>query len=193
VWCIWRVLFIHDWRQWVASAKSILWVWRSSSNRRWQVYLQDQVPSKGFVVAGCQWKQHKQTSVFKAGLAVNKEVYISKCLPVLHKFIQKHHKSCLGLIWRLHTTQRYVGSIRRTHRKKIQENYTDTADWRILGEKEVLYSNNYRPKDIKSLMAVLDQKIAEVYWNYGNSQSHERGASKGPQTGCNFFLQVICV
>jgi hypothetical protein len=28
---------------------------------------------------------------FKAGLAVTKEVYISKCLPVLHKFIQKHH------------------------------------------------------------------------------------------------------
>jgi hypothetical protein len=43
---------------------------------------------------------------FKTGLAVNKEVYISKCLPILHKFIQKHHKkSCSGLIWRLHITQ----------------------------------------------------------------------------------------
>jgi hypothetical protein len=30
---------------------------------------------------------------FKAGLAVKKEVYISKSLPVLHKFIQKHHKN----------------------------------------------------------------------------------------------------
>jgi hypothetical protein len=29
----------------------------------------------------------------KAGLAVNKEVYISKCLPVLYTFIQKHHKN----------------------------------------------------------------------------------------------------
>jgi hypothetical protein len=28
---------------------------------------------------------------FKAGIAVNKEVYIFKCLPVLHKLIQKHH------------------------------------------------------------------------------------------------------
>jgi hypothetical protein len=28
----------------------------------------------------------------KAGLAINKEVFISKCLPVLHKCIQKHHK-----------------------------------------------------------------------------------------------------
>jgi hypothetical protein len=30
---------------------------------------------------------------FKAGLAVKKEVYISKCLAVLHKFIQQHHKN----------------------------------------------------------------------------------------------------
>jgi hypothetical protein len=46
---------------------------------------------------------------FKAGLAVNKEEYISKCLPVLHKFIHKQKqtkKSCSYLIWRLHTTQR---------------------------------------------------------------------------------------
>jgi hypothetical protein len=45
---------------------------------------------------------------FKAGLAVNKDVYISKYLPVLYKFIQKHHKNekivFLG----------YVGPIRRT-------------------------------------------------------------------------------
>jgi hypothetical protein len=42
--------------------------------------------------------------------AVNKELYIFKCLPVLHKFIQKHHKekkkSYAGLIWRLHIMQR---------------------------------------------------------------------------------------
>jgi hypothetical protein len=30
---------------------------------------------------------------FKAGLAINKKVCIPKCLPVLHKFIQKHHKT----------------------------------------------------------------------------------------------------
>jgi hypothetical protein len=30
---------------------------------------------------------------FKAGLAVNKEVYISKYLPVLDKIIQKHQKN----------------------------------------------------------------------------------------------------
>jgi hypothetical protein len=36
---------------------------------------------------------------FKAGLAVNKEVYISKCLPVLHKFIQKQHKNKKIVFW----------------------------------------------------------------------------------------------
>jgi hypothetical protein len=30
--------------------------------------------------------------VFKSGLAVNREVYITKCLPVIHKFIKKHYK-----------------------------------------------------------------------------------------------------
>jgi hypothetical protein len=28
-----------------------------------------------------------------AGLTVNKEVYLSKCLPLLHKCVQKHHKN----------------------------------------------------------------------------------------------------
>jgi hypothetical protein len=36
---------------------------------------------------------------FKASLAVNKEVYISKCVPVLHKFIQKHHKNEKIVFW----------------------------------------------------------------------------------------------
>jgi hypothetical protein len=45
---------------------------------------------------------------FNAGLAVNKEVYISKCLRVVQKLIQKHHKNekKSGLIKRLHTTQK---------------------------------------------------------------------------------------
>jgi hypothetical protein len=30
--------------------------------------------------------------LFKSGLAVNEELYISKCLPVLLKFIPKHKK-----------------------------------------------------------------------------------------------------
>jgi hypothetical protein len=35
----------------------------------------------------------------KAGLAVNKELYISKCLPVLHRFIQKHYKNEKIVFW----------------------------------------------------------------------------------------------
>jgi hypothetical protein len=37
--------------------------------------------------------------VFFVGLAVNKEVHISQCLPVLHKFIQKHHKKEKIVFW----------------------------------------------------------------------------------------------
>jgi hypothetical protein len=36
---------------------------------------------------------------FKADLAVNKEVYISKCQPILHKIIQKHHKNEKIVFW----------------------------------------------------------------------------------------------
>jgi hypothetical protein len=43
---------------------------------------------------------------FKASLAVTKEVYLSKCLAVVHKCIQKHHKNKKIVFWRLHTTQR---------------------------------------------------------------------------------------
>jgi hypothetical protein len=37
---------------------------------------EDQALTEGFVVTGCQRKWHKRSSVFKAGLAVYKEVYI---------------------------------------------------------------------------------------------------------------------
>jgi hypothetical protein len=36
---------------------------------------------------------------FKVGLAVKKEVYISKCLPVLQKSIQKYHKNEKIVFW----------------------------------------------------------------------------------------------
>jgi hypothetical protein len=41
----------------------------------------------------------KVSKFFKAGLAVNKEVYISKCRPVLHKCIQKHHSNEKIVFW----------------------------------------------------------------------------------------------
>jgi hypothetical protein len=36
---------------------------------------------------------------FKAGIAVNFKMSISKCLPILHKFIQKHHKNKKIVFW----------------------------------------------------------------------------------------------
>jgi hypothetical protein len=54
---------------------------------------------------------------FKAGLPVNKEVYIFKCLPVLHTFIQKHHKNEKIVFWLDLASAHYagyVGPIRRT-------------------------------------------------------------------------------
>jgi hypothetical protein len=45
---------------------------------------------------------------FKADLAVKKEVYISKYLPVLHKFIQKHHKNEKIVPWSNVASAHYV-------------------------------------------------------------------------------------
>jgi hypothetical protein len=54
----------------------------------------------------------------KAGLAVKKEVYICKCLPVLYKLIQKHNKNDNIMFWPDLTSaplrKGYVGTIRRT-------------------------------------------------------------------------------
>lgn len=36
---------------------------------------------------------------FNSGLAVNKEVYITKCLPVLDTFIKKHHQHDEVVFW----------------------------------------------------------------------------------------------
>jgi hypothetical protein len=56
---------------------------------------------------------------FKASIAVNKEMYISKCLPVLHKFIQNHHKNKKVVFWPELASATYakdigIGLIRRT-------------------------------------------------------------------------------
>jgi hypothetical protein len=137
------------------------WVWRSPSNRGCQVYLQAQVPSAGFVVAGCQWKWHKRTSVFQS-------VYISKCLPVLHKFIQKHHKTkyCF-LAWFYVCTctlrKEYVGPIRRPKNWirskgiKCTKRPTDAVDRKILDELEkfVLSSGDCVIGDWSSGLAVI--------------------------------------
>jgi hypothetical protein len=106
-----------------------------------------------------------ETVFFKAGLAVNKEVYSFKCLPVLH------------LTWFGICTLRkgYVGLIRRTKNlilpkgRKSNKRPTYTADQKILGELEreglqqQLSSKSCKVLDDK------DQKRAEVHWNYGNS------------------------
>jgi hypothetical protein len=52
-------------------------------------------------LSSCQWKRHKRTSVFRSrSCSQQRSVqYISKCLPVLHKCIQKHHKNEKIVLW----------------------------------------------------------------------------------------------
>jgi hypothetical protein len=102
----------------------------------------------------------------KAGLAVNKEVYTSKCLPVLHTFIQKNHKNenmCSGLIWRLHTTQR----IRWSEELKIEydpeEENPPTSHRQFLGELEKEGLQQQLSSKSCKVLDGKDQKRAEVH------------------------------
>jgi transposase len=96
---------------------------------------------------------------FKAGLAVNKEVYISKCLPVLHKFIQKRQKKSKG----------YVDPIRWLKIEYVpkEENPPNVPQIRPIEKfwanlKRKVYSNNYRPKDVKCLMAIIRKELNSI-------------------------------
>jgi hypothetical protein len=98
---------------------------------------------------------------FKAVLAVKKEGYIFKCL------------SCSGLIWRRYTTQRiflsYAKRLVRLEELKIEylskeENLPNVPQIRPIENfwanlKRKVYSINYRPKDVKFLMAKIRKEL----------------------------------
>jgi hypothetical protein len=104
----------------------------------------------------------------KAGLAVNKEVYISKCL--LHKFIQEHHKNEKIVFWPDLASAHYAkDTLVRLEELKIEhvpwkENPLNVPQIRSIKNvwanlKRKVYSNNYRPKDIKCLMAKVRKEL----------------------------------
>jgi transposase len=101
---------------------------------------------------------------FKASFAVNKEVYICKCLPVLHKFIQKHHKNEKIVFWPHLASAHYTkDTLIRLEELKIEyvpkeeppPNVPQARPIEIFWAyfKRKAYSNDYRPKDVKCLMA----------------------------------------
>jgi hypothetical protein len=128
--------------------------------------LQQQRMSSSQLRFCCGWLSLKSASepVFiKAGLAVNKEVYISKCLPVLHNFIQKHHKN-EKIVFLPHLASAYYAkdTLVRLEELKIEyvpkeENPPNVPQIRDLEKKD--YSNKYRPKDVKCLMAKIRKEL----------------------------------
>jgi hypothetical protein len=54
--------------------------------------------------------------------------------------------------------------------------------------KKRVYCNNYRPKDVKCLMAKIRKELNSI-----ETTEICKAIKEVPLTGCNFFLQVICV
>jgi hypothetical protein len=106
---------------------------------------------------------------FKSSLAVNKEVYISKCLPVLHKFIQKHDKNEKNDLVPAHYAK---DTLVRLEELKIEyipneENPQNVPQIRPVENsranlKRKVCRNNYRPKDVKYLMAKIKKELKSI-------------------------------
>jgi transposase len=87
----------------------------------------------------------------------------------LSKNTTKTKKSCSGLIWRLHTTQ---DTLVRLEELKIEyvpkeENSPNVPEIRPIENfwanlKRKVYSNNYRPKNIKRLMAKIRKELKSL-------------------------------
>lgn len=110
---------------------------------------------------------------FKAGLAVNKEVYISKCLPILHKFIQQHHKNEKIVFWPDLASAHYAkDTLVRLEELKIEyvpkdHNPPNVPQLRPIENfwanlKRKVYSNNYRPKNLDCLIAKIRKELKSI-------------------------------
>jgi hypothetical protein len=80
-------------------------------------FARPQAPSEGFVVAGCQYGVSEPVFI-KSGLIVNKKLHISRCVPVLDKFLKKTtkmKKSCFGRNLASTLRKGHVGPIRRAN------------------------------------------------------------------------------
>jgi hypothetical protein len=91
-------------------------------------------------------------------------VYISKCPSVLRKFIQKHHKNENIVFWPDLSSAHYAkDTLVRLEELKIEyvpkeKNPPNVPQIRPIKNfwgnlKRKVYCNNYRPKDLKCLMA----------------------------------------
>jgi hypothetical protein len=119
--------------------------------------------SEYFVVAGCQWASVSESVFFTAGLTVNKKLYISKCLAVLHKFIQKHHKKENFVFWPDLTPDHYAkDTLARLEEPKI--NYVPNEE-NSLSVPQLWPIENYRPKVrkmVKCLMAKIRKELKSI-------------------------------
>jgi hypothetical protein len=94
---------------------------------------------------------------FKAGIAVNKKVYLSKFQPILHTFIQKQNKNKKNRT-SAHYARDTLDRLEELNIEYVPDNKPKVLQLRPIENfwanlKRMVYSNNYRPKEVKCLMA----------------------------------------
>jgi transposase len=143
---------------------------------------------------------------FKVGFAVKKEVYISKCLPILQKFIQKHHKNTKIVFWPDLASADYVkNTLVQLEQLKIEnvpkkENPPNVPQIRPIENvwanlKRKVYSNKYRPKDVKCLMAKIRKELESIETT-GISKVMKKAPAKAQRAhkqGVPFFASNLCI
>jgi hypothetical protein len=71
-------------------------------------------------------------------------------------------------------------------------NFYSSVSFHCTGFKNKVYSNNYRPKDVKCLMANSRKELTSIE-STGVPKAKKEVPIKGTQIVCNLFLQAIGV
>lgn len=139
---------------------------------------------------------------FKGGLAVNKDVYIGKCLPVLQKFIEKFHKKEKIVFWPDLASAHYAkDTLDDLKRRKIpyipkEQNPLNVPQLRPIENfwaylKRKVYNNNYRAKNVDCLIAKIKKelKTIEIAGFRKAMKEVPMTIRKANKKGANYFLK----
>lgn len=138
----------------------------------------------------------------QSGLAVNKQIYINKCIPKLEKFIKKFHKHEKVVFWPDLASSHYAkDTLTELSRLGIEyipkeQNPPNVPQLRPIENfwanlKRKVYANNYRPKNIKTLTAKIKKKL-KVMDTAGTQQAMlnvPRKVRKAQRMGVKYFCK----
>lgn len=138
---------------------------------------------------------------FKSGLAVNANVYIHKCLPVLKRFIDCNHKNDKTVFWPDLASAHYAKAT-QDELKKLKIDYVPKEEnppnvpqlrpietfWANLKRK--VYGDGYRPKNIDCLILKIKRELRKIDTSglMEAMRAVPQNIRKADRCGADFFL-----